>query len=227
MTASDGPDPRVDRARALYERAVNEGDADAVATADRELDRVEADLLLARGRLIHVRFLDERDAAPETAKGDPAELTMFERAAHLYQVLGNVRGEGEALLWIGLFHQVVGGDDDVAVSFINQCLELATQVGDKPTMAEALRHLGIADHRAGRLDRAREELEESVRIRRELGLLPGVASNLIGLTYIATTQGRRDDAVALIDEASDLAAASGARRIERHIREARENLGLE
>ena len=44
MSAED----RIERARLLYERAVFGGDADALATADRELDAVEADLALAR-----------------------------------------------------------------------------------------------------------------------------------------------------------------------------------
>jgi tetratricopeptide (TPR) repeat protein len=155
-----------------------------------------------------------------------AELAMFEKAARFCLQLADVRGEAEALLWVGLFYQVVAEDSDSAVSHLTRSLDLATQVNDKSTMAEALRHLGIADHRAGRLDRAREELEESVRLRREIGLLAGVASNLIGLTYIAAAQGRRDDAVVLIDEATKLAGETGAKRIERHISEARENLGL-
>jgi hypothetical protein len=35
-------------------------------------------------------------------------------------------------------------------------------------MSDALRHLGIAEHAAGRPDKARERLEESVRIRTQL-----------------------------------------------------------
>jgi hypothetical protein len=58
---------------------------------------------------------------------------------------------------------------------------LAAQVGDKLTMSYAVRHLGIAEYVADRLDRARERLAESVRLRRELGFLPGVAANLVGL----------------------------------------------
>ena len=41
---------RIDHARLLYERAVFDGDADALGIAGRELDGVEADLALARGR---------------------------------------------------------------------------------------------------------------------------------------------------------------------------------
>jgi hypothetical protein len=48
-------DERIENAMRLYERAVFEGDAAALAEAGRDLDGVEADLALARGRLLHVR----------------------------------------------------------------------------------------------------------------------------------------------------------------------------
>jgi hypothetical protein len=51
-----------------------------------------------------------------------------------------------------------------------------------------------------------------------------VASNLVGLTYIAVGQGRRDDALALIEEARAIAEASGARGLIRVIDEARAEL---
>jgi hypothetical protein len=89
------------------------------------------------------------------------------------------------------------------------------------TMSEALRHLGIADHAAGRLEEARWRLEESSRLRREIGFLPGVASNMVGLIYIAAGQGRYDDALALLDQAEAIAQASGAHGIMRQVQEAR------
>ena len=98
--------------------------------------------------------------------------------------------------------------------------ELATQVGDTLTVSYALRHLGIAEHTAGRLDAAQERLEESVRLRRQLGFLPGVAANLVGLAYIAAAQGRRAEALALVDEAGAIAEAAGAHGIMRQVEEA-------
>jgi hypothetical protein len=74
------------------------------------------------------------------------------------------------------------------------------------------------------LDSAREQLEESVRLRREVGFLPGVAANLVGLAYVAVEQDRRDDADALLDEAAAIAEASGAQGIMRMIDEARASL---
>ncbi len=56
-----------ERARLLYEQAVFYGDVHAVGIAARELQGVEADLALARGRIVHARFL-------ETRAEDPSEL---------------------------------------------------------------------------------------------------------------------------------------------------------
>ncbi len=217
-------DDRIEESRLLYERAILDGDAGALAVADRELDAVEADLALARGRVMHGRFLAMRNEDPERATEDPRELTLFERAAQLYRGLGDVRGEGAALFWIGCCHQVVRRDDGAAVPVLERSLELAALAGDKPIMAEALRHLGIAEHRAGRLDAAQERLEESIRLRREIGHVPGVASNLVGLAYITAGQGRADDARVLLDEAGALAEASGAHVITRQVEEARTQL---
>jgi tetratricopeptide (TPR) repeat protein len=199
-----GTDQRIDRARLLYEGAVFGGE-------------VEADLALARGRVIHARFLQERNE-------DLRELALFERAAELYHELGDVRGEAESLFWIGIVHQVVRDDSDTAIPFFERSHERALQVDDKLTLSYVLRHLGLAEHAAGRLDAARERLQASVDIRREIGFLPGVAANLVGLTHIATAQGRHDDARALIEEARAIAEANGAHGILRHIDEARASL---
>lgn len=219
--AVGGMDERVRRAGLLYERAVFTGEAGPLAEADRELDAAEADLAVARGRLMHARFLLRRDQDPAAAEEDPGELPLFECAARLYQALGDVRGEAGALFWVGCLHQVVRHDNATAVSVLEQSLKLASQPGDKAVQAEVLRHLGIAAHGTGPLEVARQRLEESTRLRREIGLVPGVAANMVGLAYIAAAQQRSDDALALLDEASAIAEASQAARIVRQVNEAR------
>jgi tetratricopeptide (TPR) repeat protein len=219
-----GADERIERSRALYERALFEGDPGALTAAERELDGVEADLALARGRIIHGWFLHQRADDSKQAREDPRELELFERAAQLYRARGDVRGEGEALFWVGCCHQIVRRDGEAAVPVLRRSLELATQAGDAATMSEALRHLGVADHFAGRLEAARAHLEESTRLRRQMGAMPGVAANLVGLTYIAVGQGRRDDALALIEEARAIAEANGSRGLIPQIEEARAQL---
>jgi tetratricopeptide (TPR) repeat protein len=208
---------RIERARLLYESSIFAGDVSALAAADRELDAVEADLALARGRIVHGRFLARRDEVPDQPAEDPRELALFERAAQLYRALGDVRGEAESLFWVGCFHQIVRRDNDAAVPVLDRSCELSARVGDKRTLSEALRHLGIAEHAAGRMDTARERLEESVRLRREIGLMPGVAANLVGLAYVAAGQGRRDEALALAEQAAAIAEASGAQAILRQV----------
>ncbi|MEV4107471.1 tetratricopeptide repeat protein [Nonomuraea sp. NPDC049695] len=222
-----GVDGRLERAKVLYERAVFGGDAGGLEVADRELNSLEADLALARGRVLHARFLDGQGAddghgADDGQGAGKEELALFERAAELYRLVGDVRGEGEALFWVGVFHQVVRRDQESARPVLERSHELAAKAGDKLTLSYALRHLGIAEHVAGRLETARERLEESVRLRRELGFLAGVAANLVGLAYIAIAEGRRDDAVAVLDEAAEIAETNGAAGVMRSIEEARE-----
>jgi tetratricopeptide (TPR) repeat protein len=204
---------RIELARQAYERAVFGGDRAGLATAERELNAVEADLALARGRILHARFLQER-------REDPHELSLFHRAAQLYRELGDVRGEAEALFWIGAFHQVVRQDADLALPALQRSRDLASRSDDKLTLSYALRHLGFAEHAAGRLAAARDMLEESTRLRREVGFLPGVAANLVGLAYIAAADNRRDDAQALLREARQAAEASAAHGILPHIEQA-------
>ncbi len=217
-------DERVRRAGVLYEQAVFTGDAGRLADADSELDAAEAELAVARGRLMHARFLICRDKDQADAEEDPGELPLFERAVRLYRALGDTRGEAEALFWVGCFQQVVRRDNAAAVPVLEQSLELAAQAGDKAAMAEALRHLGIAAHGAGQLEAARQHLEKSTRLRREIGLLPGAAANLVGLAYIAAAQGRGDDALVLLDEASTMARAGQANRILQQVNDARAEL---
>ncbi|WP_245923390.1 tetratricopeptide repeat protein [Paractinoplanes atraurantiacus] len=152
---------------------------------------------------------------------DPAELGLFERAAELYRALGDERGEGEALFWIGCLHQFIRRDNETAVPLLERSLRLAAATGDRVTQGEALRHLGIAAHAAGRLDEARERLEESTRLRREIGAFAGVAANMVGLAYIAAAQGRRADAVAILEEGRALAEKNGAGAIVRQLDQAR------
>ena len=207
-------DERIERAKELYERAVFGGDREAVAAAEVELDAVEADLALTRARVLHARFLEERQE-------DPLELELFERAALLYERLGDVRGQAQAWFGIGLVHQVVRGDSEASLPSFERAHELARQAGDKLTISYVVRHLGFVDMAADRFDVAREHFDESVRLRREVGFLPGVAAGLLSLAELADEVGQKDEARALLDDAAEVAEASGARGILRWIEKAR------
>ncbi|GAA2748791.1 tetratricopeptide repeat protein [Kitasatospora cinereorecta] len=212
-------DERIEQAELSYHHSVFGGDSSQLASADLGLDAVEADLALARGRLLHARFLDERAE-------DTRELELFERAADLYAQLGDVRGEGEARFWIGAYHQVVRDDTPTALPAFHRALDLATRAEDPLTRSYVLRHLGFAAHQDGRLDEARDRLEESTRLRRELAFHPGTAANLIGLAHLAAQQDRRDDAAAHLAEATHLAETSDAKGVLHWITDARAELDL-
>src|SRR6266508_3799215 len=53
-------------------------------------------------------------------------------------------------------------------------------------------------------------MEESTRLRRDLGFSAGVAANLVGLAYLSAELGRPDESGPLLDEAADLADRAGA-----------------
>lgn len=166
---------------------------------------------------MHGRFLEDHVE-------NPGELPLFTRALELFGALSDERGQAEALFWLGCFHQVVRDDNETAVPLLTRSRDLATTTADNLTLSYALRHLGIAEHVAGRLDQASEFLEESTRLRRELAFLPGVAANMVGLIYVAKAQGRSEDARALADEAAALAETCGATKILDEVNEARSRL---
>ncbi|MET7706870.1 tetratricopeptide repeat protein [Micromonospora sp. NPDC005413] len=207
------------RAQERYELAVFGGDAKPLDEAERDLAALDADVALARGRILHARFLD-------TGLEDAAELPLFERAAGLYRELGDACGEGESLFWVGVIHQVIRQDQSTADPAFARARELATAAGDELTLSYVLRHLCFGEQAAGRVDAARELLTESTRLRRKLSFTPGVAANLIGLASLAASDGDRESARELLDEAAGLAAGSGAHGVGQWIEEAREELGL-
>jgi tetratricopeptide (TPR) repeat protein len=210
-------DERLERARELYERAVFAGEPEATELAEVELDGVEADLALARGRILHARFLADR-------RRDDAEQRLFERAAEVYERLGDRRGEAEALFWVGTFHQVVAGDSAAAAPLFDRARALAQADGDRLTLSYVERHRGFLAQEGGRLKEARGLLEESVRLRRELEFLPGVAAGLLALAELELEAGDRDRATGLLEEARRVAVESDAEGILRWIAEAERDL---
>lgn len=212
--STDNP---IERAKQLYEQAVFGGDADALTVAEHELDTAEADLALARGRVLHARFLQLRQE-------DPQELALFERAAERYRRLGDARGEAEALFWIGCYHQVVRDDHATGRPTLERSYELAAGAGDELTMSYAVRHLGFADQADGDTAAARRRFNESVLLRRKLGFEPGIAAGLLPLAYLSAQDGDRDQALTLLDEAESIARNSQSHGVLAWIEQARRDL---
>ncbi|MFE9498948.1 tetratricopeptide repeat protein [Streptomyces collinus] len=195
-----------ERADELFEAAMFRGDASALDRSDDMLDAVEAPLSMARGKVLHVRFLNDRVE-------DSQELVLFERAAELYQRLGDASGEADALFWVGCWHQVVKGDDAVGRPCFERSYALAKSVDDRMTMSYAVRHLGFADKNAGDFEQARDRLAESVTLRRELGFRPGEAAGLVALAYLAAETGDPATASRHLDEAESVAESCDAKTV--------------
>jgi tetratricopeptide (TPR) repeat protein len=216
-----GDGERLRQVEQLYESAVFGGDRAAPARAERVLDGLEADLALARGKALHAHYLTERKEVDEGREGE-----LFERAVALYRGVEDVRGEGEALFWLGTWHQVVREAYDEAVPCFRQAYDLADAVGDRLTLSYATRHLAFAAEAAGRMDEARGRYAESVRLREELGFLPGVAAAKLSLgQFTWQVDGDREAALRLMEEARMTAEECGAHGVLAWIAGARESMG--
>jgi nucleotide-binding universal stress UspA family protein len=194
------------KADELYHAAVFGGEPGGLVAADRALDRVEAELALVRGKVVHARFLAER--VP-----DQGELRLFERAAELYRGLGDERGEGEALFWVGCYLQVVQGERELALPPLERARELAERTGDRLTLSYVVRHLGFAAHEAGDPVTAAELQRESIRLREEIGFTAGAAAGKVALAYLEAQAGRAAAAEQLLAEATEQAEAVGAKGV--------------
>ncbi|MER7180997.1 tetratricopeptide repeat protein [Streptomyces hyaluromycini] len=207
----------IERAGELFEAAMFGGDASALERSDDVLDAVEAPLSMARGKVLHVRFLNDREE-------DGRELVLFERAAELYGRLGDASGEADALFWVGCWHQVVKGDGATGRPYFERSYALAESVDDRMTMSYAIRHLGFADKDEGRFEEARRQLTESVTLRREIGFRPGEAAGLVALAYLAAETGDPTAAIRHLDEARSVAESCGAKAVSGWIEQARTHI---
>ncbi|MEU5095430.1 tetratricopeptide repeat protein [Streptomyces sp. NPDC020996] len=204
----------IERAGELFEAAMFGGDASAPDRSDDMLDAIEAPLCMARGKILHVRFLNDREENSQ-------ELVLFERAAELYERLGDASGEADALFWVGCWHQVVKGDGVTGRPYFERSYELAKAVDDRMTMSYAIRHFAFADKEGGRFDQARERLNESVTLRREIGFRAGEAAGLVALAYLVAETGDRSAAFHHLDEAESVAESCGAKAVSGWIEQAR------
>src|SRR2546423_14792451 len=101
---------------------------------------------------------------------------------------------------------------------------LAGEAGERLTQSSAGRHLGFQAMGRGELDVAGTRLEESLRLRREVGFRPGVAAALLALAELALETGERDRAEALPAEAAAEAEGCGAHGALRWVAEGGEQL---
>ena len=135
------------------------------------------------GWILHADFLSER-------KEDPRELELFSRSLELAREAGDERLESWAEFWIGIVHQVVRDENERSLPYFQAAYDWARDNGETLLQSYAIRHLGFGWYEQGSRGEGRSALEESVRMRREDGFLPGVAAGLLTLGEIADEEGR-------------------------------------
>jgi len=208
------------RAQDAYDEATFGGNPAAIDDGERELDAVEADLALARGRLLHARFLAE---GPRRER-DERERALFTTAVDNRERLGNRAGLAEALFWLGCCLQVVYGDEQAAAGHLRRSYDIAVETGADLVRSFAVRHLAFAALDAGRLDEAKAQFAESLRLRREVATSPVIAAAIIPLGVVAGRQDGPPAAERFFAEARIVAETSGAAGVLHWIEQARAEL---
>jgi tetratricopeptide (TPR) repeat protein len=228
VTKTSAAAPLEDRIRGVSPLAQIESHAwseDAWATSERLLDSVEAELALARGRLIYERYLRSGPGGypGPGANGRPA-LPFFRRAAELFRRSKDGRGEREALFWVGTLEQVLNHDYAAASLALEEAREQSEVVKDRLVLSCVERHLGFIAFLEGMTAEAQSHLEESVRLRREIDFPAGVAMALVALADFFNERHDTERARTLLDEATALAQANGAAGALEAIEQSRQQL---
>lgn len=99
-------------------------------------------------------------------------------------------------------------DADEADRLAHRCLASSRELGDRKLEAAALYELGSIALNTGRSD-PEEQMNEALRIRREIGDERGVAESLTNLSYLHKARGDLDRAEAVLSEALDLFRSAG------------------
>jgi tetratricopeptide (TPR) repeat protein len=161
------------------------GEAQALATAERE-----------RGR-----------ALVELGRREEASQVLRD-ALHLAEAAGDLRSV--CLVWnkLGLAHRD-WGEPEVALDCFGRALEAAERLGDPTLMSAVTFNLHSLAFNQGRWADARSKIEHLRSTLRDLGATWVAALPVQVLGELALAEGRREAAVALLEEGVELAERSG------------------
>jgi hypothetical protein len=202
---------RLQSASSLHQIESHEWSSEHWAESELALEEAEAAVALARGRVEYEKFLRSGPGGyPAPGVSGAAALPHFRRAAELFQRVGEARGEAESLFWLGTLQQVLEHDYGAARESLERARSLATSTGDRLVLSSVERHLGFVAMLTGDPAGAKQHLESSTRLRRELGFWPGVAMALIAEAELAIEHGDPEGARRALTEAGEIARAHRA-----------------
>ena len=137
---------------------------------------------------------------------------LFTRALEGRKRAGDRRGEAESLFYLGLTYEQAG-EKAPARERYEASLAISEMIGDAALQSFPHRHIGGLLEEEGRLDAAYAHIERSVALRREsqsFALLPFALMQQAD--FLAQHRGEREKAIALLDEAIDVAASARSTR---------------
>jgi class 3 adenylate cyclase/tetratricopeptide (TPR) repeat protein len=181
------------------EALANYAEMEALARvrADRAL---EFAALMARAKIL---------ATPNPVYDAAQARQSLERAVTLVRELGDRASESKVLWNLMLLDIFAGGDLRQAVSYGEQSITLARELGLREQLAFTLNDIQYAYTGLVEPDHAWEVLNEARELWRELGVLPMLADNLANSSLFYFERGDFDQAIANSDEAFRISHSIG------------------
>ena len=159
----------------------------------------------AIGFSLHTSYLEsDRSKEPEQ------EMDFFKRGLDLRKEHGSPSQIAESVFHIGLVHDVIRREYDLALPYHQQAYKLAKQAGDKLIMSYAVRHIGFTKLTQEDIEGATEAFSESLELRRSIRFIPGEAFALATLARMSKINGDNNRALNQLKEARDLLLSLGA-----------------
>ncbi len=193
---------RVLHDRSSYHRRDPEAVAQALAAAEAAArnagdPKIDADLAQYAGQIRYSEAFSNGDW--RTPRG------FFVHALEGRKRAGDRRGEAESLFYLGLTYEQAG-EKAPARERYEASLAISEKLKDPSLQSFAHRHIGGLLEEEGRLDAAYGHIARSVALRREARFLALLPFALIQQAdFVAQHRGERAKAVALLDEAIDVA----------------------
>ncbi|MFQ5943617.1 MAG: protein kinase [Anaerolineales bacterium] len=142
-----------------------------------------------------------------------AALSQFEPALATAREIGDRASEAQALGELGRVKGTWQADYEAGQEYLDQAMEIAVELDDKPRQIFILRQLGNLGFGTGDLEQSLEYLEQSLALAEELGDLESQANALNSMGLTATAMGRNKESMEWYAQGLPIAEQLGDRAI--------------
>ncbi|MFB2937945.1 tetratricopeptide repeat protein, partial [Aerosakkonemataceae cyanobacterium BLCC-F154] len=143
-------------------------------------------------------------------------LRNFEQALVIYREIGDKRGEGVTLSYIGTVYDSLG-QYPKALEFFSQALAIYREVGNKAYEGTVLHNIGNVYKNLGQYPKALEYLSQSLAIFKEVGDRAGEERTLVGIGLVYDSLGQYPKALDFYQQALAINKELGNRAEKRTI----------